>query len=172
MTRPLQVLVAVGYLSTILVANYVTTRYGLVPVGFGLMATAGTYCAGAAFVLRDLVQDVSGRRAVVVLILAGAVLSLAVGSARIAAASAAAFLLSELADLAVYTPLRRRGYLRAAVSSNIVGSLVDTLVFLTLAGFALRQAFVGQVVGKVLVTVAVVAAVALVRLATSRRVTE
>lgn len=159
----LKIAAAVGFIATILAANYVTTEYGMVPVGFGLVATAGTYFAGLAFILRDLIQDTSGRRAVLALIVAGAALSYAISDPFIATASAVAFLLSEGADFAVYTPLRRRGYIRAAFASNLVGSVVDTIVFLTIAGFPLRQAFAGQLVGKMAVTGVVIAGVAAVR---------
>jgi len=155
-----------GFLGCILGANYVTSAYGMVPVGFGLTATAGTYFAGLSFVLRDAVQDTAGKRWALAVTLAGAVLSLAIAAPAIALASAAAFAVSELTDLAVYTPLRRRGYIRAAVASNAVGALVDSVVFLTVAGFPLL-ALPGQLVGKLVVTGAVVALVVAVR--TSRR---
>ena len=48
---------AAAFLGCILAANYVTSRYGMVPVGFGLIATAGTYFAGLSFVLRDSLHD-------------------------------------------------------------------------------------------------------------------
>lgn len=151
------------FIGTIVAANIVTTRYGVVPIGFGLAATAGTYFVGLAFILRDAVQDLLGRW-VFAVIGAGAVLSFAVSSPTIALASVVAFLLSELADLAVYTALRDRGYLRASVASNVVGAVVDTAVFLTLAGFALSQAFVGQVAGKLALTLLAVLLVGGVRL--------
>jgi uncharacterized PurR-regulated membrane protein YhhQ (DUF165 family) len=152
--------VAAAFLGCILAANYVTSRFGLVPVGlFGLVATAGTYFIGLTFVLRDLLHDTAGRRWTLAVIAAGAVLSFAVASPAIALASAAAFALSETADLAVYSPLRRRGYLRAAVASNVVGAAVDTVVFLTVAGFPLADAFAGQMVGKLIITALAVVAV-------------
>lgn len=153
---------AAAFLGCILAANYVTTEFGMVPVGFGLVATAGTYLAGLTFVLRDSLQDAAGKWVVVALIVAGAVLSFAVSAPIIALASGVAFLTSELADLAVYSPLRRHGYIRAAVASNVVGSLVDTLLFLSIAGFPLA-ALPGQMVGKLLVTLAVVGLVASLR---------
>lgn len=156
-------LAAVGLLGCILAANYVTSRYGIIPVGFGLMATAGTYFAGLTFILRDLLQDSAGKLATVLVILLGAAVSFAVADPFIALASAAAFALAELADLAVYTPLRRRGYVRAAVASNLVGALVDTLVFLTIAGFPVQDALAGQMVGKLAVTAAAVLLVGLYR---------
>lgn len=165
---------AIGFIGTILAANYATTRYGMVPVGFGLMATAGTYFAGLAFILRDLMQDRAGRKAVIAVIMVGAILSYAISAPFIATASAVAFLLSEAADFAIYTPLRgqgKRGYIRAAVASNTVGAVVDTTLFLSIAGFPLRDAFWGQVVGKIAVTLVVVAGVTAVRAPRRRPVT-
>jgi uncharacterized PurR-regulated membrane protein YhhQ (DUF165 family) len=154
----------VSFVATVLAANYFTTEYGLISVGFGLMATAGTYFAGLAFVLRDSLQDTGGRIAVVIAIAAGALLSFGVASSSIALASAVAFALSELSDFAVYSPLRARGYVRAAVASNIVGAIVDTFLFLAIAGFPVTSSVVaGQLVAKLTVTAIAVALVLLVR---------
>lgn len=150
---------AVGLLACILAANFVTSRYGMVPVGFGLMATAGTYFAGVTFVLRDAVQDAVGKTWTLGMIAAGAAFSFLLADPFIALASAVAFLLAEVADLAVYTPLRKRGYIRAAVASNVVGSFVDTIAFLTIAGFPMQDALAGQMIGKLVVTAVAVAVV-------------
>ena len=159
-----RLLAIAAYLAGIVAANWLTVRYGFVPVGFGLMATAGTYAAGVAFVARDAVQDTAGRLAVVGCIVAGAALSLWLSTPALALASGAAFLISEAADMAIYTPLRRRGYVRAAVASNLVGSAIDTVVFLWLAGFGPTWlTFGGQMVGKTWVTIAVVAGVVMIR---------
>jgi uncharacterized PurR-regulated membrane protein YhhQ (DUF165 family) len=133
------ILAAITFVACIVAANYVTTRYGLVPVGFGLTATAGTYFAGLTFVLRDTVQDSWGKAATMGLIVFGAAVSYLVSDPFIALASGVAFLASETADLAVYTPLRKRGYLRAAIASNVVGAVVDTALFLWIAGFGLSD---------------------------------
>jgi uncharacterized PurR-regulated membrane protein YhhQ (DUF165 family) len=138
------------YALTITAANWLTTRYGLVPVGFGLITTAGTYAAGAALLLRDVVQDLCDWRWVLAGIAAGAALT-AVTSPALAVASTVAFLLAELLDMAVYTPLRDRGWARAALLSGIVGAIVDTYAFLALAGFPITaQTVGGQLVGKTL----------------------
>lgn len=155
--------VAVGFLGCILAANVITSSLGMVPVGFGLVATAGTYFAGATFILRDALQDVAGKRWTLAVIALGAALSFLVSDPFIALASAVAFGLSELADLAVYTPLRKRGYIRAAIASNIVGAFVDTVAFLAIAGFPVVAALPGQMVGKLLVTAVFVLLVAGVR---------
>lgn len=125
----------------------------VIPVGFGLSAPSGVLCAGAALAMRDLVQELAGRRGALAAILAGALISYLVASPFIALASACAFLLSEALDLAVYTPLRERGRVYAAVgASNTVGLLVDSAVFLGMAGLLTPGLFAGQVVGKVWMT--------------------
>lgn len=48
------------YVCTIVAANAAIQRFGMVPVGFGLLAPAGVYFAGLAFTLRDLTQDTPG----------------------------------------------------------------------------------------------------------------
>ena len=158
-----RIALAAAFLGCILAANYATSRYGMVPVGFGLMATAGTYFAGLSFVLRDSLHDAAGKRWTLAVIAAGAALSFLVADPFIALASAVAFGLSETADLAVYAPLRRHGYVRAATASNVVGSFVDTVVFLLIAGFPLWASLPGQMVGKLAITAAVVGGVVIAR---------
>ncbi len=62
-------------------------------------------------------------------------------------ASATAFLLSEMADLAVYTPLARRRLVLAVVASGFIGLVIDSLIFLWLA-FGSLQFLPGQIIGK------------------------
>jgi uncharacterized PurR-regulated membrane protein YhhQ (DUF165 family) len=165
----LGLLAAVVYVAVVVLANVLSTHYGMVSVGFGLVASAGTYAAGAALGMRDLVQDGLGRWGVLAVILIGSALSFWLASPVIATASLAAFVASELCDLAVYTPLRERGWSRAVIASNVVGAVVDTWVFLTLAPFGpvTFHAMEGQLVGKILwatlLPVALVAGVRKVR---------
>jgi len=164
---------ALALLGCIVLANWATTHYGLIPAGFGLMVTAGTYAAGLALAARDILHETCGVRWVLATIAAGCALSLALGDGRIALASTAAFALAELLDLAVYAPLRRRNWTGAVAASNAVGAAVDTLVFLTVAGFPLTPQLIGgQVLVKaVWVTAAFLAAAAVVRFAIRRAVT-
>lgn len=150
------VLACVAFLGLVVAANVLTARYGLVPVGLGLMATAGTWAAGLVLVARDLVHDALGRLAVLGCIAAGAAVSAALAEPRLAGASAVAFAVSEVADLAVYEPLRRRGWVRAVVASNVVGAVVDTVLFLALAGFPIWAAMPGQLLAKTTATAVVV----------------
>ena len=149
------------YIGTIFAANWAISAFGVVPVGFGLYAPAAVYFVGLAFTFRDLSQDAVGKWPVIGAIFVGAALSAFVSPA-LAVASGAAFLFSELADLAVYTPLRRRSWTGAVVASNAVGIVVDSLIFLTLA-FGSLEFLAGQVVGKAWMTVLAVVVLTLWR---------
>ena len=141
--RLLALMLAFALLSTVVAANWLVSRFGLVGAGFGLLVPAGTYAAGLALGLRDALDRVGGLTWVLGAIGAGVVLSAALASPALAVASAAAFGLGELADLLVWRRLRAQGWRRALVSSNAVGALVDTCVFLPLAGFTVTAASVG-----------------------------
>ena len=119
----------------------------LVPVAPGIMAPSGVLMIGAALVLRDLVQRRLGPEFGIGAILAGAALSAAVAPASLVIASGVAFLLSESADFAIYTPLARRRLVLAVVASSMAGLIVDSIVFLWLA-FGSLDFLLGQILGK------------------------
>lgn len=145
-----------AFILTIPAANWMIGHVGtlcppggpcLLPVAPGLMAPSGVVMAGLALVLRDLVQRRLGFWPGVAAIAIGAGLSASVAPAALVVASAAAFLLSELADLFVYTPLQRRRFVTAVFASSLVGLVVDSAVFLWLA-FGSLGYLPGQIVGK------------------------
>src|SRR5690242_3092094 len=150
------IVVLILFTLTIPAANWLIGHVGtvcppqgpcLVPVAPGLMAPSGVMMIGLALVLRDLVQRRLGLLAAFGAILFGAALSGFLAPPAIVVASAAAFLLSELADLVVYTPLQRRRFVLAVVLSSLAGLVVDSAVFLYLA-FGSLDFLLGQVVGK------------------------
>ncbi len=151
------------FATAVAAANWLTSRYGLIPVGLGLSATAGTYAAGLCLLARDWVHDAAGRVAVLAAIGAGGMASAVMAGHRLAFASAAAFVASELADLLVYRPLRRRGWARAALASGAVGAPADTVLFLALAGLPVRAAVPGQLLAKMTATAIPVAVVLVAR---------
>ncbi|MCY4087467.1 MAG: VUT family protein [Actinomycetia bacterium] len=154
-------LVCAAYIGTIFAANAAIEAWGIVPVGFGVLAPAGVYFAGLAFTLRDLIHRYGSRKLAIVAIVVGAGLS-ALVSPELALASGLAFFVSELFDLAVYDRLRRRGWTVAVVASNAIGLLADSALFLWLA-FGSLAFFPGQVVGKVWMTVLAVLVIGLLR---------
>ncbi len=119
----------------------------LIPVAPGIMAPSGVLMIGLALVLRDLVQRRLGARWAIGAILAGAALSALLAPPALVLASSIAFLLSELADFAVYTPLQRRRLVLAVVASGLVGLVIDSLLFLQLA-FGSLDYLSGQIIGK------------------------
>ena len=133
----------IGHVGTVCVPNGPC----LIPVAPKLMAPSGVLMIGIALVLRDLVQRRLGFRFAVAAILVGAALSGLVAPVSLVIASASAFLLSEFADLVVYTPLARKRMVTAVVLSSMVGLVIDSIVFLWLA-FGSLEFLAGQVVGK------------------------
>ena len=142
-----------GFVATVAGANWALATFGIVSIGFGLTAPAGVYFAGLAFTFRDLLHERGGRFWILSAIVTGAAISgLLEDAQRFALASGTAFLLSELADWTIYSPLRRKGWVLAVVSSNLVGLIVDSVLFLWLAFGSL--AFIeGQVIGKAYMTI-------------------
>ena len=144
------------FILTIPVSNWVVMNVGLVcpadgpclvPVWPGSLAPSGVLLAGLALVLRDGVHHYLGTRWAFYCIVAGTILSGFLSEPSLVVASAVAFLFSETADLIVYTPLRRRFPAWAIVASGFAGSVVDSLLFLTIA-FGDLNYIVGQVLGK------------------------
>ena len=161
------VIYLVGFIGSIWFANWLVTQWGtvrfgdgpwlipvwpggLTPSGNPIYAPSGVLAIGVGFTLRDLVQRRLGVKVALVAIVVGALLSAAVDPS-LALASGGAFLLAETLDLVVYTPLQRRHLVGAVVASNIVGVVVDSVIFLTIA-FGTLSLIQGQVIGKAWMT--------------------
>jgi uncharacterized PurR-regulated membrane protein YhhQ (DUF165 family) len=148
--RTRAVVSAAIFVGLVLASNWLTARYGLI----GGTVAAGTFTAGLTLAARDAVRETAGVWASLGCIAAGVAASAAMAGPALALASGAAFGLSELVDAAVYEPLRQRSRTQALAWSNLSGSVVDSVLFLTLAGFPLWPAVAGQVAVKWLVSVA------------------
>ena len=146
----------VAFILTIPAANWMIGNVGavcpenspcLIPVGFDVMAPSGVIMVGLALVLRDLVQRRLGKLWALGAIVAGALLSALIAPRALVLASGAAFLVSELADFAVYTPLQKKRLVLAVFMSGVVGLVIDSILFLQLAFGSLDFLF-GQIIGK------------------------
>jgi len=146
----------VAFILTIPAANWMIGNVGavcpenspcLIPVGFDVMAPSGVIMVGLALVLRDLVQRRLGKLWALGAIVVGALLSALIAPRALVLASGAAFLVSELADFAVYTPLQKKRLVLAVFMSGVVGLVVDSILFLQLA-FGSLDFLSGQVIGK------------------------
>jgi queuosine precursor transporter len=134
----------------------------LIPVAPGILAPSGVLMIGVALVLRDLVQRRLGLAVSALAVLAGAAFSALLAPPALVIASAVAFLLSEFADLAVYTPLARRRLVAAVAASSLVGLVVDSMVFLWLA-FGSLEFLPGQIIGKAWMVLLAIPLIALLR---------
>lgn len=121
----------IAYILGITAVNVGFEHVPLIPLG-GVMWPPMSLAVGFVFVLRDLAQREIGH-GVLLAMLAGAALSWWMASPYVAVASATAFLISELADWAVYTWTRRPLHERILWSSAL-GTPVDSAVFLLLIG--------------------------------------
>ncbi len=155
-------LALVIYAASIPLANWMIDHVGTqhfpggphtIPVGFGYDAPSGVLAIGVALVARDFIQRQLGRRAALLAIGVGVLLSYLVANPAIATASAVAFALGEFSDFAVYTPLARRRLALAVAASGVIGGLIDSLVFLQIA-FGSTLFWQGQVIGKTYVALA------------------
>lgn len=175
--QPKTISFMLAFAATIPAANWLMTHVGttcipngpcLLPVGFGLSAPSGVLMVGVGLVLRDMVQLVGGTRAGLLAIAIGAAVSWFVAPPMLVLASISAFLLSELADFAVYTPLRQRQFELAVLLSGIVGSVIDSIVFLWLA-FGSLEFVEGQILGKAWMALLAIPIIRLTRSALSQQ---
>lgn len=128
-------------------AVVVITSNILVQFLVGQWLTWGAFTYPFAFLVTDLVNRIHGPQAARRVIFAGFVVGLAcsfVGSLiegpfgplvslRVAIASATAFLVGQLLDVAVFNRLRQGSWWRAPFVASVVGSVLDTVIFFSLA---------------------------------------
>jgi len=73
------------------------------------------------------------RRVVYAGFVAAFAVSWVLATPRLALASASAFLFAQLLDIAVFSPLRRKTWWQAPLAAAIAGSMLDTILFFSLA---------------------------------------
>jgi uncharacterized PurR-regulated membrane protein YhhQ (DUF165 family) len=142
-------MIAVVTASNILVQFPVAADLG--PIHLGDILTWGAFTYPFAFLVSDLTNRSDGpRRARAVVVVGFAValcLSAYLSTPRIAIASATAFLVGQLLDIAVFSRLRNRFWLLPPLSASLLGSLIDTAIFFSVA-FAPPFAVVDLWLGK------------------------
>lgn len=120
------------YIVLIVAVNYGFVVVPLAPLPGGEMWPPMSLVVGFVFVARDFAQREIGHRVIIAMLVAAA-LSYAMADPFVAAASLAAFLISEFADWAVYSftgkPLAQRVLL-----SSALGTPIDSIVFLAMIG--------------------------------------
>ncbi|WP_342069145.1 queuosine precursor transporter [Yoonia algicola] len=144
MTR---ILPGVLAMATIVVASNILVQFLLLD---GLL-TWGAFTYPLAFLITDIMNRVYGVSAARKVVFSGLVVGIIcslIGSqimlqgdgfeypavaVRIAIGSATAFLIAQLLDIAVFNRLRDGSWWKAPLSSTLVGSTVDTVIFFSIA---------------------------------------
>jgi uncharacterized PurR-regulated membrane protein YhhQ (DUF165 family) len=125
------------YLLMIAGANLLTAMFDPIPLAGGaLLIPVGSLFAGATFIMRDFVQVKHGREKTYVAILWASALSgvlcVALGdTGHVAAASVAAFFVSESVDTEIFSRLRSSFPVKVLASGG-VGGCLDSVVFVVL----------------------------------------
>jgi uncharacterized PurR-regulated membrane protein YhhQ (DUF165 family) len=154
MPRPALPLAA-GYLALAILANWLAAAYTVHVPLTDLVAPAGVFAIGGILVLRDWLQQLAGLRWTMALVYVAGLVSWGVAEAagwsslqKVAVASVVAFTVSETIEAVVFTPLRNRNLAAGVLASGVVGTAVDSWLFLTIA-FGSLAFFWGQFAGKV-----------------------
>lgn len=101
------------------------------------LLTWGAFTYPAAFFVTDMTNRRYGPTVARLVVVAGfavaVALSVYLSTPRIAIASGSAFLVGQLLDVTVFNRLRRSSWWRAPLAASIFGSLLDTVLFFSLA---------------------------------------
>jgi uncharacterized PurR-regulated membrane protein YhhQ (DUF165 family) len=120
------------YIALIVAVNYAFIVVPLVELPDGTMWPPVALAVGFVFVVRDFAQREIGHK-VLLAMLVGVMISYFMASPFVATASAAAFLISEVVDWAVYT-YTKRPLSQRILYSSLLGAPVDSAVFLGILG--------------------------------------
>ncbi|MGB7432758.1 MAG: queuosine precursor transporter [Ahrensia sp.] len=101
------------------------------------LLTWGAFTYPVAFLITDMTNRRFGPKAARMIVLSGFVLAVALSiwlaTPRIAVASGSAFLIAQLLDVSIFDRLRRASWWKAPLISTVIGSVVDTAIFFSLA---------------------------------------
>ena len=150
-----RLLAAVAAMVVVVTASNILVQYpvqaDLGPIHLGDLLTWGAFTYPFAFLVTDLINRYDGAARARLVVVVGFVvalgLSVVLATPRIAIASATAFLVGQLLDISVFSRLRAsRAWFLPPLAASLFGSLIDTLVFFSIA-FAPALGFVDGLFG-------------------------
>ena len=140
----------VAAMATVVVASNILVQYPFGHFGLQDLLTWGAFTYPIAFLVNDLTNRRFGKEAARKVVLAGfalaVVLSIWLATPRIAIASGSAFLVAQLLDTQIFDRLRNDAWWKPPLVSTVIGSVVDTILFFSLA-FAASFAFLDTGLG-------------------------
>ncbi len=149
-----RLLAAIAAMIVVVTASNILVQYpvkaDLGPIHLGDLLTWGAFTYPFAFLVTDLTNRYEGATRARLVVVVGFVLALGLSAVlstpRIAIASATAFLVGQLLDISVFSRLRNRVWFLPPLAASLFGSLLDTLIFFTIA-FAPALAFIDGLFG-------------------------
>ena len=144
------ILVYIALMTLVVVASNFLVQFPLnaefAGINFADLLTWGAFTYPIAFLVTDLTNRQFGPSAARRVVLAGFVVGVGISFftsvPRIAIASGTAYLVGQLLDIAVFNRLRRLSWWRAPLAGSLIGSVLDTAIFFSLA-FAAAFVFIG-----------------------------
>ena len=151
MTRTILVWPFVAAMAAVVVASNFLVQFPFGHFGLQDLLTWGAFTYPFAFLVTDLTNRRYGPAAARKVVYAGfaiaVVLSVWLATPRIAIASGSAFLTAQLIDVFVFDRLRERTWWHAPFVSSVIGSVIDTILFFSLA-FSDRFAVLDTALGR------------------------
>ena len=141
------------YVVLIVAVNYGFTVTPMVALPGGEKWPPMSLIVGFILVARDFAQREIGHRVIIAMLVAGGI-SYFMADPFIAAASVAAFLISEFADWAVYS-FTGRSFPQRVLLSSAVGTPLDSVVFLGMIGHLSVTGVIAMTASKMLGALAV-----------------
>lgn len=145
------------YLLCVAAAPMLTAHMGLVPVGFGLTAPAGTAVSALTLWARGTVLDAYGRSALFLMWLPGSALAALFAPAPLVVATVLAFLATEAVTAVAWTALRPYGKWAAAGAVFVAGIVIDVMTYVWIADMPLTAATAGKLLAKAWLSVGIAA---------------
>jgi uncharacterized PurR-regulated membrane protein YhhQ (DUF165 family) len=148
--QPVSIWPFVAAMAAVVVASNVLVQYPFGHFGLQDLLTWGAFTYPIAFLVNDLTNRRFGKEAARRVVYAGfaiaVVLSVWFATPRIAIASGSAFLVAQLLDTQIFDRLRHDAWWKPPLVSTVIGSIVDTILFFSLA-FAATFAFLDTGLG-------------------------
>lgn len=142
---PFLILMASVVVASNILVQY-PVQYTLGPLILEDLLTWGAFTYPVAFLITDLCNRTFGPARARIVVITGFILAVGISiyaaTPRIAIASGSAFLVAQLLDVSVFHRLRHTHWWRAPLISSVLGSLLDTVLFFSLA-FAASFAVLG-----------------------------
>ncbi len=149
-TRIASLIPYLAAMTAVVAASNYLVQFPFTHFGLGDILTWGAFTYPVAFLVNDLTNRRYGVQSARIVIAAGFVLAVALSvwlaTPRIAIASGSAFLVAQLLDASIFNVLRRQSWWKAPFISTLFGSVIDTVLFFSLAFapvFALLDAWFG-----------------------------